>query len=263
MSKQDLWNAIRAKGYSEKATAVILGHATAESGCECDRVQGDFSPNRSLSKRYTYQVDSGIIDRDSFVYRGPNGSGYGLVQWTYFSRKLGLYNTAKKYGMSIGSEKVAVEWLNEELHQAEYSEVLAALKSDRSIREISDVFMHKFEKPYDQSEAACAQRANFAQEIFNEFSGKSVKPDPKPDPSSDIPVTEFWPPRMIDKSMDGDDVLVLQSILLARGYSLLTANGIFDESTEKALKHFQADHKLASDGVCGTATWSQIVKLTR
>lgn len=257
MAKEDLWIAIRNKGYSPKATAVILGHATAESGCESDRVQGDFSANRTLSKQYTAQVDNGVIDRYAFAHAGPNGGGYGLVQWTYFSRKNGLYDTARRLGVSIGSEKAAVEWLDAELHQAEYAPVLAALENDAmSIREMSDVFMYRFEKPYDQSDAACAYRASLAQQIYDELGGDDPPAPPGPEP----PTEKYWPPRMVDEGMDGPDVQLYQAALLCHGYSLLTANAVFDASTTKAVKSFQADHQLAADGVIGPMTGKALLR---
>ena len=263
MSYIDLWAPLRNKGYSSKATAVILGHAVAESNCECDRVQGDFAADRALSKRYTAQVDSGAIDRSAFAKQGPNGGGYGLVQWTYPTRKLGLYDTAKRLGVSIGSVKAAVEWLDAELHQPEYSAVLVALQSDRNIREISDVFMHQFERPYDQSEAACAYRANLAQAIYDELGGDDppapdiMDPDDPGASGKDEyvpPKIELWPPRMVDEGMEGADVQLYQAALLCHGYSVLSVNGVFDASTTKAAKAFQAARGLAVDGVIGPLT---------
>jgi len=251
MATKELWCALRSKGFGEKATAVILGHAQAESGCESDRVQGDFSADRALSKRYTAQVDSGAIDRGAFARSGPNGGGYGLVQWTYPTRKLGLYDTARRLGVSVGSEKAAVEWLHEELHQPEYAAVLAALQSDADIRKISDVFMHRFEKPYDQSEAACACRARLAQAIYDELGGE--EPSPQND-SRERGGGGCWPPRMLDESMEGHDVQLYQAALLCRGYPLPAANGYFDAATTEAVQRFQRDKALAPDGVIGPLT---------
>ena len=175
MSRQTQWNLLRRLGLSEKACAVIMGHAMAESGCETNRLQGDFSADRSRSKSYTAQVDTGGISKDEFTKRGPNGGGYGWLQWTYPPRKEGLYDTAKKLGVSVGSEEAAVAWLWDELNQGEYGAVLSALKSNSSIREISDVFMKRFERPADQSETACRQRAALCQAAYDEFAGSATE----------------------------------------------------------------------------------------
>lgn len=171
MSRKTQWGLLDRLGLSDKAKAVIMGHAMAESGCESNRVQGDFSADRGASVSYTAQVDAGAISRDEFANSGPGGGGYGWLQWTYPARKEGLYDTAKKLGVSVGSEEAAVAWLWDELNQSEYSTVLSALKSNKSIRNMSDVFMKKFERPADQSDAACKQRAALCEAAYKEFAG--------------------------------------------------------------------------------------------
>lgn len=189
MSKETQWAALKQLGFSDKACAVIMGHAMAESGCECNRVQGDFSTDRSKSKVYTAQVDDRQISEDDFVFRGPGGGGYGWLQWTHPSRKEGLYDTADGLCVSIGSEEAAIEWFWTEVHQPEYAAVWNALISDKSIREISDVFMKKFERPADQSEAACAYRAKLCEDMYNEFAGQ-----PPAKPLAKDPVQATFPP---------------------------------------------------------------------
>ncbi len=178
MSRQTQWGLLDRLGLSDKAKAVIMGHAMAESGCEPNRLQGDFKADRSESKSYTEQVDGGIISKTRFAKNGPNGGGYGWLQWTFPARKEGLYDTAKKLGVSIGSEEAAVAWLWDELHQGEYSAVLSALNSRKGIRSMSDVFMKKFVRPADQSEKACQYRAALCEEAYNEFAGTEVDAAP-------------------------------------------------------------------------------------
>lgn len=171
MSKATQWAALDKLGLSDKAKAVIMGHAAAESGNEANRVQGDFGADRAISIYYTAKVDEGIITRDDFINHGPNGGGYGWLQWTNPGRKAGLYDCAKQIGVSIGSEEAAITWLGVELHQAEYATVLNALVAGNDIRAMSDVFMKRFERPCDQSESACAYRAKLCEDMYAEFAG--------------------------------------------------------------------------------------------
>ena len=262
MGKEEIWIALRNRGYSAKAAAVIIGHAAAESGCEANRVQGDFAASRDLSRLYTAQVDKGEVDRTAFARHGPCGGGYGLLQWTYPTRKEGLYDTAKRLGVSVGSEKAAVEWLDEELHQAEYAAVLAALRSDGSVREISDVFMHRFERPADQSESACAFRARLAQTVYDELGGVSLDGPTETGGTQNEETgvnTEFWPPRTVDETMEGPDVQLYQAALLCHGYSVMSVSGLFDESTTRAVKAFQTFRGLKVDGVIGPITGKELL----
>ena len=190
MSKQTQWSSLKKLGFSDNACAVIMGHAMAESGCECDHVQGDFSADRSKSKAYTAQVDAGNISEHEFIYDGPGGGGYGWLQWTFPQRKEGLYDTAKGLDVSVGSEETAIEWFWNEIHQPEYSIVWKALNSDMTIRGMSDVFMKHFERPADQSEKACAYRAKLCEDMYKEFSQAS-----RPEPHAKDPVQATFPPN--------------------------------------------------------------------
>lgn len=197
MSKKTQWEKLKKLGFSDKAAAVIMGHALAESGCECNRLQGDYSKDRAKSVEYTAKVDSGAISEYDFVYHTPNGGGYGWLQWTYAPRKEGLYDTAKGLGVSVGSEDAAIEWFWAEIHQAEYSKVWDALTGDGSIREMSDVFMKQFERPADQSESACAYRAQLCESMYKEFVKSVPAKDPvaqtfKPDPSVKMIQYVMW-----------------------------------------------------------------------
>ena len=73
-------------------------------------------------------------------------------------------------------------------------------------------------------------------------------------------VRTIWPPRMIDKSMSGKDVTVLQAILDARGYKTET-DGVIGEATDQAIRQFQREHDLDPDGVVGPLTWRKILSM--
>ena len=98
MSRATQWIALKRLGLSDTAAAVVMGHAMAESACEPNRVQGDSDPARTKSIVYTKWVDSGYVTRDEFIRNGPNGGGYGWLQWTAHDRKAGLYDLAKSWG---------------------------------------------------------------------------------------------------------------------------------------------------------------------
>ncbi len=182
MSKKTIWEYLKAKGFSDVAAAAIMGNMEAESNCVSCRLQGDFSTDYQKSREYTALVDKGVISREQFVYNGPGGGGYGLCQWTYWSRKAGLYDLAKSQGVSVGDDFIQVEWLVRELFQDEFRPVLNTLQNSESIRECSDVLVKKFLRPADQSDAVCVQRAKFAREVYAEFAGGEAEdPDGMPD----------------------------------------------------------------------------------
>jgi N-acetylmuramoyl-L-alanine amidase len=63
--------------------------------------------------------------------------------------------------------------------------------------------------------------------------------------------------------MSGDDVLTLQERLLELGFDAGRPGGVFDEQTEHALRKFQREYGLVSDGVCGPATLRSLRQLGR
>ncbi len=153
--------------------SALMGNLKAESGLYPDRVQGDI-PYSSYSKNYTAKVDSGEISESEFVNNGPNGGGYGLAQWTYFTRKQSLYNMYKTGYDSIGSVDLACDYLIQEL-QTDYSGVWNSLVNATSIRVASDKVLHDFENPADQSTSVEIARASMGTEIYNTFSGGSYE----------------------------------------------------------------------------------------
>ena len=188
MSKQTIWNTLRHKGFSHEAAAAILGNMEAESNCVSNRVQGDFSGGYENSASYTRMVDEGKISRHEFIHNGPGGGGYGLCQWTYPTRKAGLYDLAQEKGASVGDESVQLEWFMKELWQEEYRSLREVLQGCSSVRTCSDALVKRFLKPADQSEAMLQKRADLAWDFYYQFAeGEGA-------PSSDA---EFEDPGMV------------------------------------------------------------------
>lgn len=252
MGKRETWIHWRNKGYSPAAVAAIMGNIQAESAFLSNNVE-----NRCpLSDAdYTAKVDDGRLSRDTFI---RDAYGYGYYQHTYWSRKAGLYDLCKKRGVSIANENAQHDWAEQELHQAEYQRVYNKLWSNASLEDMTREFMCWFERPANQSEAAVQYRIGLAKAIYNEFADSdSDSPTPEPAPA---PKETYWPPRMIDKGMSGADVAVLQAILKARGYAINYISGEFSDLLVFETKHFQSDHGLTADGVCGPRTWAELIK---
>lgn len=57
----------------------------------------------------------------------------------------------------------------------------------------------------------------------------------------------------------GEQVRELQILLTRQGYQL-AIDGIFGSKTLEAVKAFQAEHGLTVDGLCGTNTWTELLK---
>lgn len=175
-----IWDYFVEKIGNEYGVAGLMGNLQAESGLIPYRVQGDFSDGYEYSVNYTAMVDAGLITEEEFVYAGPKGGGYGLAQWTFSSRKQALFNMGKAgHYSSIGSIDLALDYLWEELCTT-FAGVLTVLVNAKSVREASDVVLHDFENPADQSVAVEEARAALGAAWYREFTGKEPSaPDKK------------------------------------------------------------------------------------
>lgn len=163
-----IWYRLVADIGNKVGVAALMGNLQAESGLYPDRVQGDI-PYSSYSKEYTAKVDSGEISENDFVHNGPGGGGYGLAQWTFYTRKQALYDMYKSGGYSsIGSVELACDYLLHEL-KTSYSGVYSTLKNATSVREASNKVLHDFENPADQTDMVETIRANMGTEIYDAY----------------------------------------------------------------------------------------------
>lgn len=176
---KQIWDRLNVAIGNEKGTAAIMGNLQAESGLYPDRVQGDI-PYSSYSQEYTARVNAGTISENDFVHNGPGGGGYGLAQWTFYTRKQALYNKWKSGGYaSIGGVDLACDFLVEEL-QSSFPKIWAALQTCESIRTASDMVLHDFENPAEQGESVEILRASMGTEIFTTFTGSEPSEPSEP-----------------------------------------------------------------------------------
>ena len=280
-----IFNQLRAAGVSRAGALGLLGNWKAESGLEPCRLQNDFSANRIYSHAYTADVTAGRITRAQFA---RDQKGYGLAQWTYFNfstgqgRKLDLYDFWKKSGKALDDVSMQVSFaLHELTTEAQYAGLWQILRTTDDIWTATDKVCRLYEQPYYCNVDA---RFRYAKELEAEIEAEiSKKPEEEPNVSGSSSertssgvnelssrlteandtklVRTTWPPRMIDKSMAGTDVAVLQAILTARGFYTGPLDGIFGDALDAAVRKFQLEHDLDPDGVVGPLTWRKILSL--
>ena len=165
MYEHEIWTYLTAR-LPPAAAAGIMGNLMAESNFNPRNLQS--AGNRALDMtddQYTAAVDSGAYSAGDFAH---DGYGYGIAQWTYFSRKQALLQDARIAGKSVGDLDVQLNYLWNELQS--YSKLMQTLTSASvNARAASDAFMTQFERPTDQSDAAKAKRAAYAQKYYDQF----------------------------------------------------------------------------------------------
>ena len=167
-----IWNFLKSKGLNDYAVAGIMGNLEKESGLDPCNLQNSYNKKLNISDAdYTAVVDAGAYP--DFV---TDKAGYGLVQWTYWSRKKALLDYAKAAGTSIGDLNMQLAFMWQELQG--YKAVMTVLNSAASVREASDIVLHKYEQPGDQSVAVEEKRAASGQTFFDRFTGSGASPFP-------------------------------------------------------------------------------------
>lgn len=167
-----IWNFLKSKGLNDYAVAGIMGNLEKESGLDPCNLQNSYNKKLNISDAdYTAVVDAGAYP--DFV---TDKAGYGLVQWTYWSRKKALLDYAKAAGTSIGDLNMQLAFMWQELQG--YKTVMTVLNSAASVREASDIVLHKYEQPGDQSVAVEEKRAASGQTFFDRFTGSGASPFP-------------------------------------------------------------------------------------
>ena len=189
-NEDQIWNYLIDYGYSEAGAAGVMGNWQAESG---------FLPNNVENCVTVYSDDtfpslvaSGAISKDKFkatvgngcerTYPGNStyaagGFGFGIGQWTEFSRKDNFYEFWKKSGANLDDLQMQLEWY---IHEADsISGLHDYLKTATDPYQAAGKFSNLYEGPLIYGD-----RAKYAQELYNKHKGTTQKSSSTPSSSS-------------------------------------------------------------------------------
>jgi hypothetical protein len=168
-----IWDYLYGKLGNACGAAGLMGNLYAESSLKSAILQRTYEKKLNItSEEYTRLVDGG--NYPDFV---KDKAGYGLAQWTFWSRKEALLSFARTRGSSIGDLSMQLDFLWKELTES-YPAVLTVLKGTETVREASDAVLLWYERPADQSEAVMAKRASYGQGFYDKYAAKEMKPAP-------------------------------------------------------------------------------------
>ena len=163
-NEKRIWDYLLAKGLSAAGAAGLMGNLYAESGLNPQNLQNTYEKKLGYTDAaYTAAVDSGKYQ--NFVH---DSAGYGLAQWTFWSRKQNMLNFARAAGKSIGDLDMQLDFLFEELSTG-YKSVLSTLKTATAVRTASDSVLLNFERPANQGEAVKIKRAGYGQTYYDKY----------------------------------------------------------------------------------------------
>lgn len=253
MGAKEIYIKLREAGLTVEGACGLMGNMQAESAMQSNIAQRGMTG--LTDAEYTAAADAGTID---FAH---DAVGYGLCQWTFWSRKQALLNFARERGVSVCDEWIQVEFCLRELRTS-YPGLLALLKSVTDVYTAASEVCTVYERPAVNN---ITVRAGFANQFYSRFAGLSAVAEfaTADEGNSETAAESYWPPRMLDykdgrDNLTGADVLVLQSLLAARGYECPTT-GDFDARTRVCVMEFQGEHGLVGDGVAGNDTWNRLL----
>ncbi len=170
MNEKHIWDKLRSMGLTTAGTAALMGNLCAESALNPKNLQNSYEKKLGYSdESYTIAVDSGSYS--NFIH---DAAGYGLAQWTFWTRKQALLSFAREKKTSIGDLDMQLDFLVLELKQ-QYPAVWSILRTTDNICVASDAVMCQYERPADVSAAARAQRTRLGQNYADMFSKSGIR----------------------------------------------------------------------------------------
>ena len=152
--------------FSECGTIGLMANEYAESGYRSNNAQNSYMKKMGMTdEEYVAKVDSG--EYKNFV---NDSVGFGLCQWTHWSRKQGLYDYIKSKGKSIADFEFQKEFSMIELRAKK--SLYKHLQESIDERESAKRVMLEFERPGDQSVENQERRADYATELYKVFIGE-------------------------------------------------------------------------------------------
>ena len=169
-TEEQIYNFLIGNGLTPAGAAGLMGNLYAESGLKPTNLENTYEKALGLTdEAYTAAVDSGAYA--DFV---NDCAGYGLAQWTFWSRKRGLLSHAKNQHRSVGDLETQLEYLIHEI-STDFSPTFSVLKTTGSVKAASDQVLIQFERPADQGVAVRERRAGYGQAYFDKYAAGAEK----------------------------------------------------------------------------------------
>lgn len=160
-----IWDFLKAEGFNDFGIAGLMGNLFAESRLLPNNIEDKYQSKLGYNdESYTCAVDNNTYT--NFV---KDAVGYGLAQWTYWTRKQNLLNFARQNNKSIGDLDMQLHFLVKELKESYTNSVYNVLKKATSVLEASNAVLLNFERPVNISASVQATRAKYGQTYYDRY----------------------------------------------------------------------------------------------
>lgn len=153
---------LKQSGASDNGIAGVMSNINFESGFLSTNLENKYEQILGYNDQsYTAAVDNGSYN--NFV---NDLAGYGLCQWTYYTRKAALLNSAKSNGVSIGDVGNQISFLFRELKNGYSGLYNAIMSGSESVDSIASNFCHNFENPANHTQCDTT-RVSYARSYYS------------------------------------------------------------------------------------------------
>ena len=255
MSQLSILTALVRGGMTPIAACAMGGNMMCESNMQPDIAQRGMT--KLADAEYTAAANAGTID---FAL---DAVGYGLCQWTYFSRKQRLLEYARSVGASVGDEATQVNFCLKELRD-EYPALWSYLKTAQDLYGAAARICKEYERPAVNN---IADRANAGNALYMQYGSQldaiaagdtetagdpsgADAPPPLSGEAGESSCSLFGTVRTGGKTPETE---YLAALLENLGYDVLW------EGLRACLIYYQSKAGLDADGVCGEKTLRRLL----
>lgn len=253
MSKLTILTALVRGGMTPVAACAMGGNMMCESNMQSNIAQRGMT--KLTDAEYTAAANAGTID---FAH---DAVGYGLCQWTYFSRKQRLLEYAKSMGASVGDEETQVNFCLAEL-RGEYPALWNYLTTAQDLYGAAARICKEYERPAVNN---IADRANAGNALYMQYGSQldaaaAGDAETAEDPSgADSSLSEeagesaALMPGTVRTGDRTPEAEYLAALLANLGYDVLW------DGLSACLIDYQVKAGLDADGICGEKTWRRLL----
>lgn len=201
MNEQHIYNFLIQAGLTPEGACGVMGNLSAESGLSPTNLQDTFNKKLGMTDdEYT-----NAVDRQAYTNFVRDGAGYGIAQWTYWSRKRDLLEYARSAKTSVGDLDTQLGYLLQEL-RSQYTSLYSLLCKIENLDAATEAFLTEFEKPAGDMSKHLILRSKIAEGFFKDL--VPSQNDHPPDVLSDVD----WVEDTIDENPPEPEVEVTMKI---------------------------------------------------
>ena len=130
----ECWNYLFAMGLTKDQVIATIANIYSE---------GALSPTNRENTN-----DNCAIEDPDYVYQTDDGVGYGILQWTFWSRKEGLQNKANEMGKEVSDLDVQLAYFQYEMEESyDFKYIWSDFRNIQERDEAIEFFYHDIERP--------------------------------------------------------------------------------------------------------------------